>query len=167
MSALSNKLAALREDHAAFIQGGVALDLATRDHRNIPRIARGLCCRVASDRDRLTIIVANRAIDRFIEALRGTQAIAAVFCLASTHRAIQIKGSDALIEPIRPTDQDLVEQAINAFGADIARMGYDQAYAYAYARAEMEYRPEELIGVAFTPDPVYEQTLGPKAGARL
>ena len=167
MSALSNKPAPLGAEHTTFIQGGVALDLATRDHRNIPRVARGICCRVAPDRGRLTIIVANQGIDRFIEALKATQAIAAVFCLASTHRAIQIKGSDAVVEPIRPTDRDLVEQTINAFGADIARMGYDAAYAHAFARAELEYRPEELIGIAFTPDPVYEQTPGPKAGARL
>ncbi len=155
--------AALSAEHAVFIQGGLAIDLATRDHRNIPRVARAIGCRVSPDRRRVTLIVANRVIDRFIDALEGTRAIAAVFCLASTHRAIQIKGSDAVIEPVRETDRELVERAIAAFGEDIGRFGYDETFA----RAEMTYRPEELIAITFTPDPVYEQTPGPKAGARL
>lgn len=163
MSVLSNKPAPLSEEHAAFIQGGVAIDLATRDHHNVPRIARAICCRVSPDRDRLTIIIGNRAIDRFIEALQGTGAIAAVFCLASAHRAIQIKGSNAVIEPILESERVLVEQAIAAFGLDIRAFGYDETFA----RVEMAYQPEELIAITFTPDPVYEQTPGPKAGPRL
>lgn len=158
-----SKPAPLSEEHAVFIQGGVAIDAATRDHRNIPHLARIIGCRVTEDRSRVTLIVANRAIDRFVEALRATGAIAAVFCLASTHRAIQIKGSDAVIEPIRNTDCDLVEQTIMAFTADIARIGFGEAHA----RADMTYRRNELIAITFTPDPVYEQTPGPKAGTRL
>lgn len=163
MAASSTTTPALNAEHASFVQSGVAIDLATRDHRNMPRVARAICCRVSPDRRRLTLIVANRAIDRFIEALKGTQAIAAVFCLASTHRALQIKGSDAVIEPIRETDQALIEQAIAAFTADLVLLGYDAACA----RVETAHRPDELIAITFTPDPVYEQTPGPKAGTRL
>ncbi len=157
------KPALLSAEHASFIQGGVAIDLATRDHRNMPRIARALGCRVAPNRRRVTVIVANRMIDNFIEALKATRAIAAVFCLASTHRAAQIKGSDAVIEPIRKTDQSLVEQAIAAFAADLISLGFEEAHA----RVDTTYRPNELIAISFTPDAVYEQTPGPRAGAPL
>ena len=153
----------LSAEHAAFIQGGVAMDLATRDTRNIPSLARAIGCRVSADRRCVTVIVANRMIDRFIAALKGTQMIAGVFCLASTHRAVQIKGSDAVIEPIEETDVALVEKTIAAFAADIVTMGYEEGHAC----ADMTYRPEELIAITFTPDAVYQQTPGPDAGKQL
>ncbi len=163
MSERSSQPGPLSAEHAAFIIGGLAIDLATRDHRNIPRVARCIGCRVSADRRRLTLIVANYMIDRFVEALRATRTIAAVFCLASTHRAVQIKGSDAVIEPALATDVALVERTIAAFAADIVLLGY----AEAHARVDMMYRPEELIAIAFTPDAIYEQTPGPNAGKPL
>jgi hypothetical protein len=153
----------LSAEHATFIQGGVAIDLAARDHRNMPRVARAIACRVAPDRRRLAVVFANRMIDRFVESLQGTKMIAAVFCLPSTHRAVQIKGSDARIEPTIGSDAALVERTIASFAADIMKFGFSEEYA----RMEMAYRPEELIAVTFTPDAVYEQTPGPQAGKRI
>jgi hypothetical protein len=153
----------LSAEHATFIQGGVAIDLAARDHRNVPWVARAIACRVAPDRRRLTVIFANRMIDRFVEAVQGTKMIAAVFCLPSTHRAVQIKGSDARIESAMLGDETLVERTIAAFAADIMKFGFSEEYA----RMEMSYRPVELSAITFTPDAVYEQTPGPQAGKRI
>ncbi|MFN0314565.1 MAG: hypothetical protein ACKVQA_05985 [Burkholderiales bacterium] len=163
MSARPTHPPPLSEEHVQFIQGGVAIDLATRDFRNIPRVALGIGVRVSPDRRRVSLIVADRMIGRFTEALKGTRAIAAVFALPSTHRAIQIKGSDAVIEAVLETDQALVEKTIAAFAADLLPWGVPEAAA----RAVMTYRPNELIAISFTPDAVYEQTPGPKAGTRL
>jgi hypothetical protein len=163
MTTQPGKPTPLSVEHAEFLQGGLAIDLATRDRRNIPSLARAIGCRIAPDRSRLSVLVANRMIDRFIAALTDTQMIAAVFCLASTHRAVQVKGTDAVIEKALPTDVALVEQTITEFAADIVKLGFEEAHA----RADMTYRPEELIVITFTPDAVYEQTPGPDAGKRL
>lgn len=153
----------LSAEHAEFIQGPLAIDLATRDRRNFPRVARCIGCRVTPDRKRITLIVANRLLERFMDALQETRAIAAVFCLASKHHAIQIKGSDAVVEAAQPTDQALVERLIAGAGADFVLCGFDEGFV----RGEMTYRPAELVAISFSPDAVFEQTPGPQAGTAI
>lgn len=156
------KGATLSAEQLAFLQSGVAIDLATRDEHHAPRLARGLGCRVGP-RGQVTVFMANRLADDFLHAVTTTRTIAAVFCLASTHRAIQLKGSDAAVAPARKTDRQIVERVTQAFAVDIACFGLDERFA----RAEMTYRPEELMAITFTPDVVFEQTPGPSAGTRL
>jgi hypothetical protein len=147
---------------AMFIQGGVAIDLGTRDHRNIPRVARAGACRVATDRNRVTVFAANRVNVRFINALRQTRAIAAVFCLASTHRAVQIKSCDAAIEFATQAEMILIERAMSAFVSDIIKIGFTEEQARADVGVLSS--PDDVIAISFTPESIFEQTPGPRAG---
>jgi hypothetical protein len=147
---------------ATFIQGGVAIDLGTRDQRNVPRVARAGACRVTTDRNRVTVFAANRINRRFIDALAQSRTIAAVFCLASTHRAVQIKGFDAVIESDSEVDLALIERAVSAFVSDIITIGFTEEQARADVGVLSS--PGEIIAISFTPEAIFEQTPGPRAG---
>ena len=161
MAKTTAKATLLNAELAAFIQGGLAIDAVTRDGRNFPRAARVIACSVPPDRRQLRLILSPYGLDHFLEALKETRAIAAVFCLASTHRAVQIKGSDARIEAIRKGDRQLALRTMRAFAADIVAIGLDEVLV----PIETNYDPDAMITIVFSPNAIYEHTPGPTAGS--
>lgn len=145
---------------ADFFQGGVAIDMAARDHRNIPRVGLALACRVADDGERVTLLAAEHMNGRFLDALRATQLIAAVFCVASTHRAMQVKGVDARIERGGPADCALVDAVIDKVLADWLPLGF----AREVCMVHLDYQPDQLLAISFRPTALFQQTPGPHAG---
>ena len=153
----------LDADHAAFIQSGVSIVVASRDGANVPRVARALGCRVSEDRRRVTVYLAAFQAAPLLAAVRAEGAIAVAFNLPSTHRAFQLKGTDAAVVPLDRADVERAQRYVEAFSADIGLLGY----AAAYGRALLWFDPAELTGVAFAPAAAFEQTPGPRAGVRL
>jgi hypothetical protein len=161
MSAAGEPL--LDADHAAFIQSGVSIVVASRDATNAPRVARALGCRVSADRRRVTVYLGAFQAAPLLAAIRAEGAIAVAFNLPSTHRAFQLKGTDAAAVPLDRSDLEHAQRYVDAFAADIGLLGY----AAAYGRALLWFDPAELTGIAFTPAAAFEQTPGPRAGVRL
>jgi hypothetical protein len=156
--------ALLDERAAAFLhRPGVSITAASRDERNVPRIGRCLGCRVTADRGRVTVFVASSQYAAFFDALRASQAIAVVFSLPSTHRTLQLKGSDAAIEPLAPGDAEIVERHVESFVDELAALGYSSEVVRACHWCEAA----EVRAVSFTPTAAFEQTPGPDAGAPL
>ena len=153
----------LDADHAAFIQSGVSIVVASRDGANVPRVARALGCRVSEDRRRVTVYLAAFQAAPLLAAVRAEGAIAVAFNLPSTHRAFQLKGTDAAVVPLDRADVERAQRYVEAFSADIGLLGY----VAAYGRALLWFDPAELTGVAFAPAAAFEQTPGPRAGVRL
>ena len=153
----------LDADHAAFIQSGVSIVVASRDATNAPRVARALGCRVSADRRRVTVYLGAFQAAPLLAAIRAEGAIAVAFNLPSTHRAFQLKGTDAAAVPLDRSDVEHAQRYVDAFAADIGLLGY----AEAYGRALLWFDPAELTGIAFTPAAAFEQTPGPRAGVRL
>jgi Pyridoxamine 5'-phosphate oxidase len=90
-------------DVAAFVAGGVAVVVATRDDALRPEIARGWGPLVAPDGAAATLCVGLHPGSRARANLEANGAIAATFSLPTTYRGVQIKGvARALREP-RPT----------------------------------------------------------------
>ena len=153
----------LDEDHAAFIQSGVSILAASRDASNAPQLARAIGCRISPDRRRVTVFVAAFQAATLIAALRATRTIAVGFNLPSTHRAFQLKGTDATVGPLDRGDLEIAVRYVDAFVANIALLGYSEPIG----RALLAFDPAELLAISFTPSAAFVQTPGPRAGARV
>jgi hypothetical protein len=149
------------ETTAAFVQGGQSILAASSDENNGPVIVRCLGCRVSSKGRLLTVLVP--ASDPFVLVVRLTKRIAVVFTQPSTHRTIQLKGTDARTLPLRKADLELAGRYADAFGAEVCPLGYTEEAM----RALLSCDPPELTPVTFSPTAGFLQTPGPRAGAPL
>jgi hypothetical protein len=153
----------LDEDHAAFVRGGVSIIAASSDGANVPSVERAIGCKLSADRRRVTIFVAAASAQVLLADIRRSGRIAVVFSHPPTHRALQLKGSDAAIVRVLPADHRLIAAYADAFAAAIASIGH----ADQLARAALACPPDEVVAVAFTPSAAFVQTPGPRAGAPL
>jgi hypothetical protein len=155
--------ALLDGEHAAFIQGGVSVIVASRDAALVPDVVRGCGCRVARDLRRVTVLVEPGRASRLLDDIRATGTIAVVFSQPSTHRTIQLKGQDARIVALTAADRRIAEQHLQAWVADLVSVGYTPGFA-----AEIRGRADQgIAAIAFTPTEAFEQTPGPAAGHPL
>lgn len=153
----------LNEDDAAFLQSGLSISIASRDANNMPSVAKALACRVSPDRRRVTVYVSTIKAAQVLRDIEASGVLAAIFTRPSTHRALQLKGRDPVLEPIRPEEAGFVEADVERFVADMVSIGYTKEEGHAYVGDGQG----ETIAVRFTPTAGFVQTPGPKAGARL
>jgi hypothetical protein len=147
----------------AFVTGGVSILAASRGSHNIPVIARAAGCRVCAGRERLALFLATSQAAALLEGVRTTGAIAAVFSQPSTHRTLQLKGGDGTVQPLQAGDAQAMARYAALFAAEFCVAGYPEALARALVWA-----PEtDFVAVCFTPTAAFDQTPGPRAGARL
>ncbi len=150
-------------DHAAFMQGGVSVIVASRNPSLVADVVRGCGCRVSRDRRRVTVLVEPGRASELLEDIRLTGTIAVVFSRPSTHRTIQLKGIDAEIVPVTAADRRMAERHLGAWVQELVSIGYTAEFAAAVrGRAE-----QGLAAIAFTPVAAFQQTPGPAAGERL
>jgi hypothetical protein len=154
----------LSEEIASFIQGSVSIMLATCDAGLVTSLVFVLGCRVSPDRRRVTIIVREPQAAASIADIRATGRVAVNFALPSTNRSMQLKGSDALIEPLRPFDLACTSQHVQDFIDELLPL---RELGEQAMRTLFGYQPEELVAISFAPCAGFTQTPGPGAGARL
>jgi hypothetical protein len=160
---MANPAPAFDEAHAAFMQSGVSVHVASRDAANVPSVARALGCRIAPDRRRVTVFVSTAQAPDLLRDLRASGRVAAVFSQPSTHRTIQIKGDDATIGALAVGDLARIAAYANALVLDLQTLGFPEAFGRTLVHCE----PSDLVAVAFTPKAAFRQTPGPNAGAPL
>lgn len=153
----------LDEADAAFIEGGVSINACSRDRENAPAVCRAVGCRVSHDRTSVVLLIPKSRAPEFLDAVRFSGQVAVVFTQPSTHRTIQIKGTNAEVLPARKSDASLSDRYADATVAEICRLGY----AENLIRALMSCPPEDIVNVAFTPSEAFLQTPGPRAGEPL
>ena len=153
----------LNDKWAAFIQGGVAITVASRDSQNVPTLVRGLGCRVSGDSQRVMVLVAGSQGDPLTKAIRSTSTIAAVFTQPSTHRTIQLKGIDAAAVRTGPTDLAFAREHREKWIQELLQIGYTREFSAAI------WGPPSpaLAAIAFTATSAFQQTPGPAAGQPL
>jgi hypothetical protein len=153
----------LGTNHTAFMQGGVSVVVASRNSAMVPDVVRGCGCRVSRDRRRVTVLVEPGRSSELLENIRLTGTIAVVFSQPSTHRTIQLKGTDAEVVAVTAADRRIADRHLGAWVEDLVSVGYTAAFAAAVrGRAEAG-----LTAITFTPTSAFEQTPGPAAGTRL
>jgi len=153
----------LDEANLDFIASGVSIFVASRDISNVPTLVRALGCRIAPDRQRISVFVASFQCLALLQDVRATRVIAAVFSQPSTHRTIQLKGTDAAVEQLENGDADIMQLQARAFAADLALLGYPPILA----QTMLAYAPNEVVAITFTATAAFVQTPGPRAGAPL
>lgn len=153
----------LSDEQIQFIEGGVSISLASRDVRRVPSVSKGVGCRVASDRARVRVLVDAAQAGQLLADVAACGALAAVFCLPSSHRTLQLKGRDAREVPLEAGDAELAARHREAFAADLLPLGY----ALPFARATHDFQGERLRALSFTLSDLFEQTPGANAGVRL
>jgi hypothetical protein len=149
----------LDADHAAFIQGGVSVVVATRDADCVPDVVRGCGCRVSRDRRRVTVLVEPSRAGTLLDDVAANGMIAVVFSQPSTHRTIQLKGSDARVVKLTAADRAVAARHLRDWSEDLCRIGYTPEFANAVRGAA-----PRLAAIEFTPSAAFQQTPGPGAG---
>ena len=154
----------LDAEHAAFVlRPGISITAASRTAANLPQLGRALGCRVAPDRRSVTVLVPADQNLALVAALRESRAIAVVFSEPGTHRTIQLKGSDAVLEPLAAGDTERVARWSDGFVAGLAALGYNGPMVRTFLWCD----PARLVAVSFAPQAAFEQTPGPQAGMPL
>ena len=144
-----------------FIQGGVAVGVATRDDDLRPEFARGWGPEVSPDGRSLRLCVTAPEGSRMRANLRQNGALAVGFSPPTIARAVQVKGVVAAIHDPEAADLERVERHVHSFVEEAGRVG---------APPELSRRMfvgTGLVTVVFSIDEVFDQTPGPTAGRRL
>ena len=146
---------------AAFILGPVIITAAARNHANVPSNCIALGRKLAADRKTLTILVSPQRSGHLVDDVRANGAIAAVFCEQTSHRTLQIKGSDAIVRGADDSDYAAYRHYVEALVPQFRAVGASEAYA----RTVLSFG-DALVAIAFTPASAFVQTPGPRAGER-
>src|SRR3989338_7377095 len=109
MSATAHTPAVLRPEDADFIRSGVSVCVASRDVRHVPSLARALGCGMSDGGRTLRLLLVRSQCEVLLRDLEKSGQIAVVFTRPSTHRSLQIKGSDARLEAATPDDAQLAQ----------------------------------------------------------
>ncbi len=152
----------LDADHATFIQGAVSVVVSTRNAQHVPDVVRGCGCRVSRDRRCVTVLVDPARAGSVLDDITANGLIAVVFSQPSTHRTIQLKGSDARITRVTGADRGIAQRHLQAWVQDLQLAGYAADFASA-VRGEAP----DLVAITFTLASAFLQTPGPAAGQRL
>jgi hypothetical protein len=155
--------APLEEAQATFIQGGVSVIVATRNDAMVADAMRGCGCRVSRDRRRVIVLVDRLRAESLVAHVTANGQVAVVFSQPSTHRTIQLKGSDASLVRPKPSDRAVVASHREEWVDELCRIGY----AREFAKALWGPLPEALVAISFTPTAAFQQTPGPAAGQPL
>jgi len=153
----------LNAAQAAFLGGPVAINVASHDAARVPSIARAFGCRVSDDQREVVVFLSQPRSRRILDDLAAGAPIAAVFSRPATHVTLQLKAAGARIQRLAAGDREIMLASGAAFIAEIMALGYSENFS----RALMAPAGDDAVGVAFTPEAVFEQTPGPKAGMRL
>jgi len=153
----------LDRDVIEFLDGRrVAVSIASRSEHCIPSLTRALGYRINAEQTQFAIFV-PRSAERVLADLRTTAQAAVVFTQPSTHRSMQVKGSDARVTPLEEGDWSMIMAHTDDLVAEICPLGYPEPLI----RKMTESTPEQVVAVRFTPTTAFGQTPGPRAGAAI
>jgi len=162
MTGANGSAALLDAELAGFIQGGVSVVVASRNADLVTDVVRGCGCRVARDRRQVTVLVEAVRGCTLLDDIAANGMIAVVFSQPSSHRTIQLKGSDAHVVAVTAADRAAATRHHEQWCADLRSIGYSREFADV-----LHGRPARLAAIRFTPTAAFQQTPGPGAGQRL
>jgi hypothetical protein len=148
---------------ADFIQGGVSVVIASSNAGLEPDVVRGCGCRVSRDLRRVTVLYDKARGARVLDDFAANGRIAVVFTQPSTHRTIQLKGTDAATVRAAAPDLAIAREHRELWIQQLLQIGYTREFSAAIWGP----LPESLAAIAFTPSSAFQQTPGPAAGQPL
>lgn len=122
---------------ASFIEGGIAIVVATRDADMRPQITRAWGAAVSDDGSALILGVTAAEGSRALDNLRANGAIAVTFCSPTTYRTVQAKG---VVTDLRePGERDLArrDEHIEDFLDQVEQVGIEREVGRRITRGEV------------------------------
>lgn len=153
----------LTAEQAVFIESGLSVNIGTSDQSGSPWATRGMAARMSADHRRCTVWFAESQSGELARALRAGGRIAVVLSRPSSHRTIQLKGTDAIVEPFNPADAGELARQLDGFADDLLKIVFDRPFT----RALLEAPPGDIVAASFTVAEAFIQTPGPAAGQPL
>jgi len=153
---------ALAAEHLALITGGVSITAGACDAQRRTSMARAIGCGIDAQ-GRVRLLFCPRRARALLADVAASGRVAVAFSQPSTNRTLQLKGSDARVEPAAAGDAELMERYAQAFSADLATLHFPAPMV----RVLLQVLDGTPAVVRFTPDAAYSQTPGPAAGAAL
>ena len=155
--------ARLPPDLVAMMARGVSVIVGSRDQALRPSLMRAVGSRIEAGGQDITVFLSRRQSRQVIQDIAATGHIAVVFSEPSTHRTVQVKASQARMRNAADADQPALEAYLRSMEHEIAQVGFPPPLT----RAMLAHKLEDLVAVSFTPEQAFDQTPGPRAGARL
>jgi hypothetical protein len=146
----------------AFVHGGVAVTVATRDADRRPAVTRAWGPEVSPDGRTLELCVIAPAGSPTRANLEANGAIAVGFSPPTIARALQIKGAAVSVREPEPDELERAERHLAAFTAEVEQLGIPGRAARRIFRERSDF-----VSVVVTIDEVFDQTPGPTAGQRV
>lgn len=141
----------------------VSIIVASRDADHRPHLMRAIGWRPSADHRRVSVLMTARTSSQVLDDVRSNRAIAVVFSEPTTHHSVQLKGSDAVIEPTVGGDGQLIDTYARRLAEELGQLGYSPAFVHAL----LDHSESDVVAVTFTPTHAFEQTPGPRAGRPL
>jgi hypothetical protein len=148
---------------AAFMQGGISLNLAGCGADLAPSVARAVGCRIDAARISVRLLVSQVQAACVLANVRANGKLAAVFSEPASHRTVQLKGVDAVVEAAGADDIAAVARYRDAFVAHVEPLGHPAPMI----RALLACPDGDLCAIRFTPTEAFSQTPGSGAGQAL
>jgi hypothetical protein len=154
---------ALDADHAAFMQRGVTLNVASCGHAGMPSTARALGCRVDAGGRKVRLLLSTRQGAEVLAHVAQRGVLAAVFSDPASHRTVQLKARDAVVAAPDVADLHAAARYRASHLLAMVSLGYEQRLLEALLACP----DADLAVLEFTPAEAYSQTPGPNAGQDL
>ena len=155
-------LSPIGPDQVALLARSVSVIIGSADDARRPHLMRAVGYRLSEDRRRLMVLLTHGGAQDVLADLRRNGRIAVVFSEPSTHRTLQVKGSDAVVSPALADDEELAARYLERFVEEIAQLGFGAEVARTLLA-----HGGDLMAVHFTVEAAFEQTPGPAAGEPL
>jgi hypothetical protein len=153
----------LDPQQASFIQGSVSIHVSSRSDALVPSVTRAVGCRVSADRRRVTLFVGRAQSPALVADIEASGILAAAFTEPGSHRTLQLKAANAILEPPDDADRDRVARYCECFVDSLLPLGF----CAGAIRGVMSFDAGDLVAIAFEPSAAFDQTPGPAAGAAL
>jgi Pyridoxamine 5'-phosphate oxidase len=145
----------------AFVHGGVAVGVATRDADRTPAFTRAWGPEVSADGRTLRLCVDAPSGSATRANLEENGAIAVGFNPPTIARGLQIKGVASSVREAAPEELERAERHFVAFSIEGERVGVSESLL------RRTFAPRDFVSVTLSIVEVFDQTPGAGAGQRV
>lgn len=146
-----------------FLHGEVSASVAASEGPGgRSTLVRVLGSHARADGEQLRLLVDREQATELLRCVAENGRLAAVYSEPLSHRTLQIKAADARVLRVEPDDLAHAARHLALFAGAIGAVGWPRAYAEALLHAD----PSRVAVLACTPQAVFRQTPGPRAGER-
>ena len=145
---------------AAFLEGSVAIHLASRNDRLEPNGARVVAVKVDADGSHITAYVPKVAAASVLADLESNRQGAIGFGRPTDDRACQVKGEFVESRPATPRERGMIDRQWAALLDNLAQIGIPPQISGAW-------RLWPCVAIRMRVTALFSQTPGPGAGAPL